>query len=218
PSIGKRTMLLNAREIPREGGRETLILLAIEDATERIKAQEMLRDNEERFRSLVKDLPAGVYSCDSDGTITYFNRAAAKLWGREPRLGVERWCGSWKMIGADGSRVHNDSCPMAIAIREGRPIIGEELTIEREDGTRSFVKVYPQPVVNLAGHVTGAINMVLDVTEQRIATDNLKSSEEMLRTLALDLEKTVVERTAELMMANRSLQGKNTLLLRLNKE
>jgi PAS domain-containing protein len=38
------------------------------------------------FRGLLEKLPAGAYTCDADGLITYFNQRAVDLWGREPRL------------------------------------------------------------------------------------------------------------------------------------
>ena len=38
------------------------------------------------FRRLLEKLPAGAYTCDVDGLITYFNQRAVELWGREPRL------------------------------------------------------------------------------------------------------------------------------------
>ncbi len=41
---------------------------------------------EMRFRRLLEKLPAGAYTCDPDGLITYFNQHAVRLWGREPKL------------------------------------------------------------------------------------------------------------------------------------
>jgi two-component system, LuxR family, sensor kinase FixL len=38
------------------------------------------------FRRLLEKLPAGAYTCDAEGLITYFNRRAVQLWGREPML------------------------------------------------------------------------------------------------------------------------------------
>ena len=38
------------------------------------------------FRRLLEKLPAAAYTCDPEGLITYFNRRAAELWGREPKL------------------------------------------------------------------------------------------------------------------------------------
>ncbi len=60
-------------------------------------------------------LPAAVYLTDTAGQITYFNEAAALLWGFRPELGSQ-WCGSWKLQWPDGSPLPHDECPMAIAI------------------------------------------------------------------------------------------------------
>ena len=38
------------------------------------------------FRRLLEKLPAAAYTCDPEGLITYFNRRAVELWGREPKL------------------------------------------------------------------------------------------------------------------------------------
>lgn len=43
PAVGRRTMLLNARELRREAGKRRLILLAMEDITERKAAEELRR-------------------------------------------------------------------------------------------------------------------------------------------------------------------------------
>ena len=49
---------------------------------------------EERYRFLFEHSPAAVYSIDASGVIQDFNRCAADLWGRSPKLGDtdERFC------------------------------------------------------------------------------------------------------------------------------
>jgi two-component system sensor kinase FixL len=53
---------------------------------------------------LLDALPAAAYVCDADGLITHFNRRAAGIWGREPRLNdpAQRFCGSFKLYALDG--------------------------------------------------------------------------------------------------------------------
>ena len=177
PALGQRFMLLNASEILREKGAEKLILLAIQDITDLKKAEIVLTNSREHFRQLVKGLPAGVYSCDDSGKINFFNDAAVKIWGREPEIGVEKWCGSLKMYKPDGTPIPADKCPMAIALKEGRTLNGEELIIERPDGSQSVVLEHPQPEFNVASEITGAINMMIDVTEQVNARKKLEESE-----------------------------------------
>src|SRR6188474_646217 len=69
------------------------------------------------LRELLAAIPAAIYTTDVDGTITYYNEAAAKLWGCRPKLGVSQWCGSWRLYRADGTPLRHDECPMADALR-----------------------------------------------------------------------------------------------------
>jgi two-component system CheB/CheR fusion protein len=184
PNIGDRIMRLNAREMSRDKEDERLILLAIEDITERKKAEEILNKSGEHFRNLVKELPSAVYSCDAKGYITFYNEAAIKLWGRKPVIGKERWCGSLKIYDREGIPMELDSCPMAKTIKESRTIKSEEIIIERPDGSRSTVLVNPQPEYDINGNITGAINMLFDITENVTARKKLEESEIRSRLIA----------------------------------
>ena len=62
-----------------------------------LRGQDSLRERERRFRELLDALPAGVYTTDAAGRITYYNEAAVELWGHRPALGSSEWCGSWKL-------------------------------------------------------------------------------------------------------------------------
>ena len=176
-TIGRRVMLLNAREVLNKNNTEKLILLSIEDITERKNAEEVIEKSGEHFRNLVKELPAAVYSCDAQGFITYYNNAAAKLWGRKPEIGKELWCGSIKMYKPDGTPLPIEKCPMAITLKEGQKFFRVEIIIERPDGTRSNVLVNPQPEYNLNGEITGAVNMIIDITEQVNVKKRIEESE-----------------------------------------
>src|SRR5471030_604562 len=75
----------------------------------------VLRENDERYRTLFDLCPTAVYSCDTWGVIQKFNRQAAELWGREPAIGDtdSRFCGSFKLFRPDGSFMPHEQCPMA---------------------------------------------------------------------------------------------------------
>jgi len=114
-----------------------------------------LRDSELRFRELLEALPAAVYTIDAEGRITFFNEAAADLWGCRPTLGKNEWCGSWRLFWPDGRPMRHDECPMAVALKEGRPIHGAEAAAERPDGTRVPFLAYPTPLRDRSGALTG---------------------------------------------------------------
>jgi PAS domain S-box-containing protein len=119
-------------------------------------------------------LPASVYTVDAEGRITSYNRAAVDLWGREPELNSDQWCGSWRLFHPDGRPLPHDECPMAIALKEGRPVRGAEAIAERPDGTRVHFEPYPTPVRDKGGRVVGAINVLVDITERKAYERHLK--------------------------------------------
>jgi PAS domain S-box-containing protein len=117
---------------------------------------------------LLNALPAAVYATDSEGRITYYNPAAAKLWGRSPEIG-ELWCGSWRIYKPTGELLPHDKCPMAVALKEGREIRGVEAVAERPDGTRIPFMPFPSLIRDASGKVIGGINLIVDLTEMHAA-------------------------------------------------
>lgn len=120
-------------------------------------------------RQVLDALPAAVYVTDAEGRITYYNEAAATLWGCRPELGHSHWCGSWKLRWPDGRSLPHDQCPMAISLREGRPIRGMGAIAERPDGTLAPFIAYPTPVFDASGRLVGAVNMLLDISDRQEA-------------------------------------------------
>ena len=124
-------------------------------------------ERERRFRGLLEALPAAIYTTDAAGRITYYNEAAAHLWGHHPPLGTSEWCGSWKLFWPDGTPLAHADCPMAMALKESRPIRGMEAIAERPDGTRIPFIPYPTPLYDQNGRLVGAVNMLVDISEQK---------------------------------------------------
>src|SRR6202044_3561071 len=50
------------------------------------------------FFQIVQNLPVAVYTTDAAGRITFYNDAAASLWGRHPKLGQDWWGGSGRFF------------------------------------------------------------------------------------------------------------------------
>ncbi len=105
-----------------------------------------------------------VYTTDADGWLTYYNDAAADLWGYRPELGKTRWCGCWRIYTPDGAPLPLDQCPMAVAIKEGRPVRGVQAVLERPDGTRIPFTPYPTPLRDVSGTLVAASNVLLKIT------------------------------------------------------
>ena len=142
---------------------------------------------------LLEALPAGAYTCDPDGLITYYNAHALALWGRAPKLNdpSDRFCGSFKLFAADGSAIAHDDCWMAMALRSEQEFNGHEIVIERPDGQRRTVLAHANPMRDGSGKVLGAVNVLVDITDRKRAEDALKtvdqSKNEFLAILAHEL-------------------------------
>jgi PAS domain S-box-containing protein len=166
-----------------------------QDITAKKQAELALSQSQQNYEQLIHSLSSAVYTTDAAGYVKLFNQAAVDLWGRAPEVGKDLWCGSWKIFKTSGEPLPLDSCPMAVALKEQRPVFGAEIVVERPDGVRRHVAPNPRPLFDVDGKVIGAVNMLIDITEQVKAKETL--------------ERTVEERTKELRTANEALAKSN---------
>src|SRR2546428_7621150 len=94
---------------------------------------------------LLEASPVAIYTTDADGRITFYNRAAAELWGHHPEIGSSQWCGSWRLYWPDGRPLPHDQCPMAGALKEGPEGRRGEANAQKAEGTPGPVPSLPTP-------------------------------------------------------------------------
>src|ERR671919_367917 len=128
-------------------------------------------------REILETVPAAIYTTDAAGRITFYNDAAATLWGCRPELGERTFCGSWKLYWPDGAPMQYDECPMALALQQKRPVRGMEAIAERPDGTRVPFLPYPTPMYDASGDLIGAVNLLVDTSERRRTEERITASE-----------------------------------------
>ena len=121
------------------------------------------------LQALLDEMSVPIYVTDAEGWITFFNRACADFAGRTPVAGEDRWHICWRLRTEGGAFLAHEDCAMAVAIRERRPVRGAIAVAERPDGTRVLFAPYPTPILDEAGMVTGAVNILVDATDQRQA-------------------------------------------------
>lgn len=141
------------------------------DVTDLERARTELRHQDNTYHQILDALPVAIYTTDQDGTITYYNRAAAELAGREPNVGKDKWCVTFKLFTADGKELPHDECPMAIALNENRPVRNQEAVAQRPDGSFFPFLPYPTPLRDEHGTLIGAVNMLLDLTDRQRAEE-----------------------------------------------
>ena len=188
PIIGRRRMLLNARRICREGRGTDMILLAIEDITERKQREEALKSSETRYRRLFETAQDGILILDAEtGQISDANPFLVDMLGysREEFLNKKLWeIGSFKNIGASKATF--------LELQSKGYVRYEDLPLETKEGQPIAVEFVSN--VYFVNHRKVIQCNIRDVTERKRIAEALQESHG-------EMERRVEERTAELRMA-----------------
>ena len=102
-------------------------LVVVRDITARIEAENILRSNEERFRSLVENLHVGIVLCGPDSRILFANQAASEIFRVPAQRIVGKITGELDLtpLAEDGTPLPKDSRPLARVIATGQPVYGQ---------------------------------------------------------------------------------------------
>jgi len=131
--------------------------------------------------ALLGALPVAIYMTDAEGRIVFYNPAARNIWGRDPDPELDRWCGAYRLYTKDGLPLQRADCAMATIVLTGELALGEEQIAERSDGSRvSFVPL-PNLLRDREGRITGAINMLVELTAWNAANAEMHAAEDRYR-------------------------------------
>jgi len=147
-----------------------------------IEAAVAASQNGDGYRAVLDRIPIPAYATGADGRVTYWNKSCIAFAGREPQLGQDRWCVTWQLYTMDGRHLPHDQCPMAQAIKDKRSIRSEIAIAMRPDGSRVAFRPYPTPMFDASGRLTGAINLLVDISKEQVGA--LKEQAARCRRLA----------------------------------
>jgi PAS domain S-box-containing protein len=147
------------------------------DISEQMRAQEALRQTNERFQTIVETAQESIWQIDAQGLTVYVNRRMEQLLGYS----------SDEMIGRSFLEFTDQRLRakgMANFERRRAGIAeGHEFEFLHKDGRRIQVRLNTTPIFDAAGEFQGAFAMVVDITEQKQAQAALVRSEAKFRAL-----------------------------------
>jgi PAS domain S-box-containing protein len=177
-----------------EAGAPPRVLGHAQDITERVAAEEALKESERRFRTMADTAPVFIWMTDPAGQCVFVNKAWLNFSGRtlEQELG-RGWAESF----------HPDDRDRGLAdfttAFAKRGTFQAEYRMRRADGQYRWVLDTGTPRFDPAGRFAGYIGSCVDVTEAR-------QDREALRIARDELAIRVAERTAELVAAIEALR------------
>ena len=194
--IGKRVVFFNAEWIPRESVRPQLILLAIEDITERKAMEASLRDSQFKVRAVFDQTFQFIGLMNTKGNLIEVNRAALDFSGIEVSVVLNKpfWETPWWTHSKELQQKLRDSIQKAAA----GEFVRFEATHIAKDGSMHYVDFSLKPVKDESGKVIFMIPEGRDITER-------KKLEEALKESSTELGLRVKIRTAELSRVNEDL-------------
>jgi PAS domain S-box-containing protein len=138
------------------------------------------RKNDDRYRLLIDSITDyAIYMLDENGFVTSWNPGARRFKGYEPS----------EIIGQHFSRFYTEEDRKSglperalKAARENQRFEGEGWRV-RKDGTRFWVNVVIDPIIDPNGKLIGYAKVSRDLTERKQAEDSLLRSQEQFRLL-----------------------------------
>jgi two-component system, sensor histidine kinase and response regulator len=176
------------------GGPSTLMMFT--DLTAQRRAEEAVRESEERFWRLFDDAPIAYHEIDAQGIIRRVNRAECELLGfaREDLIGRPAWD-----VVVSGQRDVSRARVKAKLTGMEKLVVFERI-YERRDGTQLLLEVHENLILDDHGKAVGIRTALLNITDKKQAEDQMKafSAELQAKNQELDRALKVAHEGAEL--------------------
>lgn len=188
--IGERVLLLNSRTISNEVNSEHLILVAIEDITDRKILEQTLKENADYAKTVLDSSPHITCTASVEGKITYANKFFLDYAGLKLEEAIRS---GWEGV-THRDQLEKIQNAWTESITTGKAF-AREMLLRRHDGVYCWHMVHALPVRNSEGVITSWVCSAGDIHNQKMFSN--------------ELERQIRERTKALKESNTELEHSN---------
>jgi len=179
PHVSGEKRLISITKSPklRDDGTVEYVVCSAADITERKRAEEALRESEEKLTRLVQNLNTGIVVHAPDTHILIANEQASALLG----LSIDQMMGktaidpAWKFLRDDGSTLPLDEYPINCVVNTLTPMVDKIIGINRPKTIDLvWVQVAAYPEFDASGSLMQVVVTFFDITKRKQAEDEIR--------------------------------------------
>ncbi|MBN1365630.1 MAG: PAS domain S-box protein [Syntrophaceae bacterium] len=173
----KRQVEIFASLMKNSEGNVTGFRGIIRDITERRKAEEFLRQSEEKYRTILENMEEGYYEVDLSGKFTFFNDSICQITGysREELIGM-----SYRQY-ADEENSKKVFQKLNKLYKTRGSTAGFDLQMIRKDGAKRYIEASASLTKDSWGNPIGFRGIVRDITERKQVEKGFQRTMESLQ-------------------------------------
>ena len=146
------------------------------EIVERVKAEEALRESEEKYRTILQSIEEGYYEVDLAGNLTFFNESMRRQLGysRDELMGMNN---RQYMNAETAQRVYET---FSTVYKTGEPAKALDLEIDTKDGSKKFVELSVSLIQDPEGRPIGFRGVARDISERKRAEEQAELHQQQL--------------------------------------
>ena len=142
----------------------------VQDITERKRAEEALRDSNEKLNALIRSSPLAIIALDPEGNVTLWNPAAEKMFGWEEKEVMGRFL---PFVPEEKMSEHR---ALRKRVLSGEGFYDVEACRQKKDGSDIYIAISTAPMKDATGRINGIMSVSVDITERKLAEEELEKS------------------------------------------
>jgi len=182
------------------------------DLSAQKQAEDALRFSEQRLKTIVENLPIGVWLLDASGKITYGNAAAQQIWSSARFVGPEHAHDDETKPTQRAHLLSGAEWSAARAISDGETKLNEELEIRCFDGSQRVILNSAVPIHDQDGRIAGAVVLNQDITERKATEERIEQLAFYDALTGLPNRRLLLDRLRQMQAAIRRNGGHGALL------